>query len=135
MFSFEGTFLQLVLIAMRVHLFPSRTQKLSSFAPTIVAGRLAVKIGNANINLHRNVEVFSCLLSCLPKTILLQQRFCLRGARPACQSPCCCHSLLLAVSATGSARKRPPRHVFIRQNDSRFLAVKIGNANINLYKL
>ena len=42
----------------RVHLFPSRTQKLSSLAPTIVAGRLAVKIGNANINLHRNVEVF-----------------------------------------------------------------------------
>jgi len=37
-----------VLIAMWVHLFPSRTQKLSTFAPTIVAGRLAVKIGNAN---------------------------------------------------------------------------------------
>ena len=29
---------KLVLIAMRVHLFPSRTQKLSSFAPTIVTG-------------------------------------------------------------------------------------------------
>ena len=40
---------KLVLIAMRVHLFPSRTQKLSSFAPTILAGRLAGKIGNANI--------------------------------------------------------------------------------------
>ena len=39
---------ELVLIVMWVHLFPSRTQKLSSFAPTIVAGRLAVKIGNAN---------------------------------------------------------------------------------------
>ena len=39
---------EFVLIAMRVHLFPSRTQKLSSFAPTIVAGWLAVKIGNAN---------------------------------------------------------------------------------------
>ena len=50
---------QLVLIAVRVHLFPSRTQKLSSLAPTIVAGRLAVKIGNANTeNLHRTVEVF-----------------------------------------------------------------------------
>ena len=45
---------------MRVHLFPSRTQKLSSCTPTIVAGQLAVKIGNANTNLHRNVEVFSC---------------------------------------------------------------------------
>ena len=42
---------QLVLIAVRVHLFPSRTQKLSSLAPTIVAGRLAVKIGNANTNI------------------------------------------------------------------------------------
>ena len=29
---------ELVLIAMRVHLFPSRTQKLSSFAPTILGG-------------------------------------------------------------------------------------------------
>ena len=33
----------------RVHLFPSRTQKLSSLTPTILAGRLAGKIGNANI--------------------------------------------------------------------------------------
>ena len=33
---------------MRVHLFPSRTQKLSSFAPTILGGRLPGKIGNAN---------------------------------------------------------------------------------------
>ena len=37
-----------VLIVMWVHLFPSRTQKLSTCTPTIVAGRLAVKIGNAN---------------------------------------------------------------------------------------
>ena len=29
---------KLVLIAMRVHLFPSRTQKLSSSAPTILGG-------------------------------------------------------------------------------------------------
>ena len=34
---------------MRVHLFPSRTQKLSSSVPTILAGRLAGKIGYANI--------------------------------------------------------------------------------------
>ena len=39
---------KLVLIVMRVHLFPSRTQKLSSFAPTILGGRLPGKIGNAN---------------------------------------------------------------------------------------
>ena len=42
--------IKLVLIAMRVHLFPSRTQKLSSFAPTILGGRLPGKIGNANTN-------------------------------------------------------------------------------------
>ena len=40
---------ELVLIAVRVHLFPSRTQKLSSHAPTILGGRLPGKIGNANI--------------------------------------------------------------------------------------
>ena len=43
---------------MRVHLFPSRTQKLSSSAPTILGGRLPGKIGNANTSLHRNVEAF-----------------------------------------------------------------------------
>ena len=46
---------KLVLIAMRVHLFPSRTQKLSSSAPTILAGRLAGKIGNANIQTPNGV--------------------------------------------------------------------------------
>ena len=39
---------ELVLIAARVHLFPFRTQKLSSLAPTILGGRLPGKIGNAN---------------------------------------------------------------------------------------
>ena len=53
---------ELVLIVMRVHLFPSRTQKLSSFTPTIVAGRLAVKIGNANTKLHIFVELFHIYL-------------------------------------------------------------------------
>ena len=33
---------------MRVHLFPSRTQKISSCTPTILGGRLPGKIGNAN---------------------------------------------------------------------------------------
>ena len=42
---------ELVLIAVRVHLFPSRTQKLSSHAPTILGGRLPGKIGNANTNI------------------------------------------------------------------------------------
>ena len=38
-----------MLIGAWVHLFPSRTQKLSTHSPTILAGRLAGKIGNANI--------------------------------------------------------------------------------------
>ena len=42
---------ELVLIVVRVHLFPSRTQKLSSSAPTILGGRLPGKIGNANTNI------------------------------------------------------------------------------------
>ena len=42
---------EFVLIVVWVHLFPSRTQKLSTRTPTIVAGRLAVKIGNANTNI------------------------------------------------------------------------------------
>ena len=37
---------------------PFRTQKLSSCTPTILGGRLPGKIGNANTNLHSNVEVF-----------------------------------------------------------------------------
>ena len=36
------------MIRSRVHLFPSRTQKLSSILPTILAWRRAGKIGNAN---------------------------------------------------------------------------------------
>ena len=46
---------------MRVHLFPSRTQKLSSFAPTILGGRLPGKIGNANTSLSRKTGAFFCL--------------------------------------------------------------------------
>ena len=48
---------ELVLIAVRVHLFPSRTQKLSSHAPTILGGRLPGKIGNANIKKPDFVQV------------------------------------------------------------------------------
>ena len=36
------------MIVMWVHLFPSRTQKLSTCTPTILGGRLPGKIGNAN---------------------------------------------------------------------------------------
>ena len=62
---------EFVLIVMRVHLFPSRTQKLSSCTPTIVAGRLAVKIGNANTrNLHSDVEVFFYLTNTATSDIM-----------------------------------------------------------------
>ena len=51
---------ELVLIAARVHLFPFRTQKLSSLAPTILGGRLPGKIGNANTeSTRRNLGAFS----------------------------------------------------------------------------
>ena len=51
---------ELVLIAARVHLFPFRTQKLSSLAPTILGGRLPGKIGNANTeSTRRNPGAFS----------------------------------------------------------------------------
>ena len=46
------------MIAMWVHLFPSRTQKLSTSAPTILGGRLPVKIGNANMNLTASAVRF-----------------------------------------------------------------------------
>ena len=47
---------------MRVHLFPSRTQKLSSCTPTILGGRLPGKIGNANTKRVRsNPGSFFCL--------------------------------------------------------------------------
>ena len=53
---------KLVLIGVWVHLFPSRTQKLSTPSPTILCGWLHGKIGNANTeNLTRNREVFCCL--------------------------------------------------------------------------
>ena len=59
LFSRKLDDIQLVLIAVRVHLFPSRTQKLSSLAPTILCGRLHGKIGNANIkNLFERVGSF-----------------------------------------------------------------------------
>ena len=39
----------MVLIAVRVHPFPSRTRKLSSLAPKILVWRRTGKIGNANM--------------------------------------------------------------------------------------
>ena len=55
LFGFEGVDVatasqksKLVLIAVRVHPFPSRTRKLSSLAPKILVWRRTGKIGNAN---------------------------------------------------------------------------------------
>ena len=44
LFSFQGT-KNPVTIARRSHLFPSRTQKLSSLAPMILGGKLPGKVG------------------------------------------------------------------------------------------
>ena len=58
------------MIAARVHLFPSRTQKLSSFAPTILGGRLPGKIGNANIKKSQaKAGLFSYFQTILPMTV------------------------------------------------------------------
>ena len=54
-----------------------------------------------NCATSRNYLIFIC--SC-PLRFLLQLRLCRRFA---CQSPSCCHSLLLALSPAGRARKRP----------------------------
>ena len=55
LFGFEGVDVatasqksKLVLIAVRLHPFPSRTRKLSSLAPKILVWRRTGKIGNAN---------------------------------------------------------------------------------------
>ncbi len=65
---------------MWVHLFPSRTQKLSTFAPTILGGRLPGKIGNANIKrVRRNPGSFFyvlCRRRCPHRPVLS-----LRGAK------------------------------------------------------
>jgi hypothetical protein len=50
-----------VTIAKRIHLFPSRTQKLSSFAPKILGGRLPGRIGRCrftNAKTHFTRSVF-----------------------------------------------------------------------------
>ena len=70
MFGFEGVDIatasqksKLVLIAVRVHPFPSRTRKLSSLAPKILVWRRTGKIGNANIG-NRTVGRLSCFFCC-----------------------------------------------------------------------
>ncbi len=52
----------MVLIAARVHPFPSRTRKLSSLALKILAWRRAGKIGNANTK-ETTTSVVSFVLS------------------------------------------------------------------------
>ena len=48
---------------MWVHLFPSRTQKLSTCTPTILGGRLPGKIGNANTRESGEILTLSFLLA------------------------------------------------------------------------
>ena len=60
---------ELVLITVRVHLFPSRTQKLSSRVPTILGGRLPGKIGNANMKTTSYDVVFCYMYRFPPKTV------------------------------------------------------------------
>ena len=60
--------IEFVLIAMRVHLFPSRTQKLSSSALTILGGRLPGKISNANTKPRPKGRGFF-LPASLPRTL------------------------------------------------------------------
>ena len=53
---------------MRVHLFPSRTQKLSSCTLTILGGRLPGKIGNANTKPRLNRSGLFSVCKCPPDT-------------------------------------------------------------------
>ena len=58
--SFQGFTLKSVLITMRIHLFPFRTQKLSSFVPKILGGQPPGKIGRCR---HSAVPFRAALLS------------------------------------------------------------------------
>ena len=52
-------------IARRSHLFPSRTQKLSSLAPMILGGKLPGKVGRCRFFYYFNVrQPFGCLFYC-----------------------------------------------------------------------
>ena len=59
-FSFQGFTPKSVLITMRIHLFPFRTQKLSSFVPKILGGQPPGKIGRCR---HSAVPFRAALLS------------------------------------------------------------------------
>ena len=54
LFSFEGTIPQIhpVMMARRIHLFPCRTQKLSSLASMILGGRLPGKVERCRFKKH-----------------------------------------------------------------------------------
>ena len=57
------------MIAVRVHLFPSLTQKFSSLAPTILGGRLPGKIGNANTESQENSWLSFFMPATVPRTV------------------------------------------------------------------
>ena len=115
------------LIGLRVHLFPSRTQKLSSGSSTIVCGRLHVKIDNANITSGRKAGGFF-LRFCVTE-VRTPRGNCLqfpRGVRLPLRGRCfspnssCCSSLLNCLRFrcrnTNNARFSLIRH---RQTDNK----------------
>jgi hypothetical protein len=56
-FSFEGSSISqvnsVVMMAQMIHLFPCRTQKLSSVAPKVVGGSLPARIGRRHAYMSR----------------------------------------------------------------------------------
>ena len=48
-----------VMVAKRIHLFPYRTQKLSSLTPKVLVGTLTGRIGNRHFS-TKNLYLFRC---------------------------------------------------------------------------
>ena len=62
----------LVIIAKRTHLFPSRTQKLSSLALMILGGRLPGKVRRRQLSFFCIILYYSiCYCFCKPQSIFL----------------------------------------------------------------
>ena len=134
---FQRILFELVLIAMRVHLFPSRTQKLSSSAPTILAGWLAGKIGNANIKLWSKGQSFFVLCRLKPAggrflyggtTLALAGKIANANIRPAQsgRSFLLCFDLFLTRVL---CRLKPATGRFLHGGTILARAGKIANAN------
>ena len=55
-----GNITIVVIMAERIHLFPYRTQKLSSLAPKVLSGRLLGRIGHRHISFNASVFPVRC---------------------------------------------------------------------------